>query len=91
MLFCLLMGCMVGTCILVGNNMGANKPDRAFQTIKFTAKISIIYFLVFIAVLFFARKGIASFYFNETNDSEANSMTVSGMAALCLMLIPYSL
>ena len=91
--WCLFMGFMVGTCILVGNKMGANKPDRAFYYIKLTAKISSLLIFILILILFFARRGIASAYFSEVNidDSEVNSMTVSCIAVLCLILISDSL
>jgi Na+-driven multidrug efflux pump len=91
--WCLFYGLMVGTCILVGNKMGANKPDRALYYIKLTAKISSLFIFIMILILFFARRGIASLYFSEVNDddSEVYALTVSCIAVLSLIIISDSL
>jgi Na+-driven multidrug efflux pump len=87
------MGFMVGACVLTGNKIGANKPEKALYYIKLAAKISIPSCFIVISLLFFARKGIASLYLPSINEEslQVNSQIISCIGALCLILIPDSI
>jgi Na+-driven multidrug efflux pump len=86
-------GFMVGICVLTGNNMGENKPEKALYYSRLAAKISIPSCFFFISLLFFFRKRIASWYVPLTNEEaeDVNSQIISCIGTLCLVLIPDSI
>jgi Na+-driven multidrug efflux pump len=87
------LGFMVGICVLTGNYMGANKPEKALYYIKLAAKISIPSCFFLISLLFLCRKRIASWYVPLINEEarEVNSQIISCIGTLCLVLIPDSI
>jgi Na+-driven multidrug efflux pump len=54
-LYVVFLGFMFGACVIVGNKIGANKPQKALYYIGLTAKISISSCLFVISLLFFFR------------------------------------
>jgi Na+-driven multidrug efflux pump len=66
---------------MVGQNLGAHKPDRAQRAVYVTAGYNIVYLALVAMALIFAPRFIVSFFSTDP--------VVSGFAADCLRIIGY--